>query len=193
MTGTIEIWRDVVGYEGQYLISSLGRIKGIDRIARRGNFSVRVPGLIKKVSINNRGYYSITLCKDARYRHFVIHKLVAQAFIPNPENKEYINHKDGNKLNNNINNLEWCTVSENNQHAYDIGLKVGAALGKFGADNPSSKPVLLIARDNKIIEFAGIHEAARATGLNASSICAALRGRAESCGGYKWEYKNIAV
>jgi len=186
----MENWKDIKGYEGLYQISDKGNIKSIDRSVVRENHFIKLKGQLKQCSINNRGYYSTTLCKNSHYQHFVIHKLVAIAFIPNPDNKEYINHKDGNKLNNSVDNLEWVTMSENNQHAYDIGLKIGAATGLFGALNPSSKPIYMLSKSGDIIkEFPGIHEAARELNLSATNICAAINGRSGSCGGYKWIHK----
>lgn len=130
----IEIWKDIVGFEDRYQISNLCRVKSL---------MCHNPGLgwIKREKIISHriskagNYYVVTL--RLNYKTFVkkVHKLFAIAFIPNPENKKFVNHKDGIKLNNDINNLEWCTSSENNQHAWDTGLKIR----KYGEDNHCSK------------------------------------------------------
>jgi len=187
-----EIWKDVVGYEGIYQVSNYGNVRSIDRIIKRGNHSFTKKGQIKATGINNRGYCDIMLCKGAKYEHHVVHKLVALAFIPNPENKDFINHKNGNKLNNCVDNIEWVTMSENNQHAYNTGLKIGAATGKFGELNHSSKAICMVNKTTgKVIkEFSAIHDAAREMKLSATGICAAIKGRSSSCGGYKWIYKT---
>ena len=106
-----EIWKDVEGYESLYQISNFGRIRKFSK------------NRILILSVwDSDGYNSITLSKDNSPLSFLVHRLVAQAFIPNPENKPQVNHIDGNKKNNHVENLEWVTASENMQHAYDNGL-----------------------------------------------------------------------
>ena len=109
-----EIWRWISGFEGLYQISNFGRVKSF---SRRGTSKK-----IIKPWINRQGYLIVDLCKNSKSKHFPVHRLVAQAFIPNPENKPEPNHEDGNKFNNHVSNLKWATKSENIQHAMDIGL-----------------------------------------------------------------------
>ena len=119
-----EEWRDVRDYEGLYQVSNLGRVKSISY----ENEKIRKPVLCKP------GYFSMVLYKNNLPQSARIHVLVAQAFIPNPKNKAYVNHKDGNKLNNRLENLEWLTPSENLRHALDTGLKKSGhehSLAKF--------------------------------------------------------------
>lgn len=112
-----EIWAWVSGYEGLYQISNFGRIKSFPRNGTGKEIKILRPGLTKD------GYLRIYLYKNNTPRRFNIHRLVAETFISNSENKPHVNHKDGNKFNNCVKNLEWSTVAENNQHAYDAGLK----------------------------------------------------------------------
>lgn len=192
----MEIWKDINGYYGFYQVSNIGNVRSLNRVVpREGKGSLRLKGHLKLSTVNNRGYYSTTLCKNGIYRHFAIHCLVARAFIENLENKEYVNHKDGNKLNNCVSNLEWNTMSENNKHAYDTGLKKGSALGLYGINNPSSKSICMVdINTNEIIrEYPAIHDAARKLNLSATGICAAIKGRSNSCGGFKWIYKSKAA
>ena len=117
---TKEIWKDIQGYEGLYQISNLGRIKSLERmIITSNNITKKISEKILKPCLRKNGYYSIVLQKNNKSKYYTIHRLVAKEFIPNPNNLPQVNHKDGNKLNNNINNLEWCTNSDNTQHGYD--------------------------------------------------------------------------
>lgn len=120
-TNIEEIWKDVVGFEGLYQVSSSGRIKRLHRITNGFNW----PSMILSTYHNNvTGYIKVGLKipKGKQINHSV-HRLVAKAFIPNPENKSDVNHINGIKSDNRIENLEWCTESENGKHAFRIGLK----------------------------------------------------------------------
>ena len=118
-----EEWRDVAGYEGLYKVSNLGRVKSFFK----GIEKFRKPVLARP------GYFSLVLYKNNIPKSVRIHVLVAQAFIPNTEHKAYVNHIDGNKLNNRADNLEWLTPSENLRHALDMGLK------KSGTEHSGAK------------------------------------------------------
>lgn len=187
-----EVWRDVINYSGLYQVSNTGNVRSIDRCVKHSrNGHINIKGQLIKQRINNRGYYSLSLCKDGKYKHCVVHKLVAESFIKNNSNKPFINHKDGNKLNNLFSNLEWCTCSENNQHAYDVKLKIGAGFGKLGKDNPSSKPVLQIDKiTGKIIrEFDSLHDVQRELGYKVTNLSAACRGIVKTSNGFMWNFK----
>ena len=114
-----EIWKDVKGYEGLYQVSNIGRIKSLPRKTNNQYNN----GLIRKLVIRNNGYYFINLYKNNKSKLFTVHRLVAIAFLCNPNNLPCVNHIDGNKLNNNVNNLEWCTYHENEIHAFLKKLK----------------------------------------------------------------------
>lgn len=121
-----EIWKDIEGYEGLYQVSSLGRVKSLDRYVNcpiNGINAKRLaPGKILFLGCRNR-YPFITLYKTNISKTFSVHWLVAKAFIPNPENRKEINHLNGSRLDNNVSNLEWCTHSENIRHADKTGLR----------------------------------------------------------------------
>ncbi len=118
-----EIFKDIPGYEGLYQVSNLGRVRSLDR-TRKGayNKAIAIKGRILKSSVSNKGYELVGLCKNSVSKKKTVHRLVMLAFIPNPNNLPIINHIDGDKLNNNISNLEWCDYKHNSKEAARIGL-----------------------------------------------------------------------
>ena len=119
-----EIWKDISGYVGYYKVSNFGRVKSVKRVTRSGRtVNERV------LSASGNPYLQVALSKDGYICNVRVHRLVAHAFIPNPNNLPCVNHKDENKLNNHADNLEWCTVSYNNDYS-GVGLK--ATLSKLG-------------------------------------------------------------
>ena len=134
----MEIWKDITGYEKYYQVSDLGRVRSLDRMINAPQGKRMSSGIMLAPVINIRsGYYYTALHKEGRLKMAKTHRLVAIEFISNPENKPYINHKDGNKSNNNISNLEWVTFSENMKHAFKIGLI--KPHGVKGEKNPAHK------------------------------------------------------
>lgn len=127
----MEVWKDVVGYEGQYQVSNYGRVKSLPRLAVRPQGNYMTKERILKPQPVKGGYLAIRPRKDGIRLSKLIHVLVAEAFIPNPENKPEVNHKDLDKTNNHVDNLEWNTRSENMKHAYDNGVVDVAKALKF--------------------------------------------------------------
>ena len=122
----MEEFKSVEGYEGLYAVSNAGRILGL----KRNRF--------RKLDESNDGYLQVALCKDGDYKVFLVHRLVARAFIPNPNNFPQVNHKDCNKKNNLVDNLEWCTGKQNMKHARMHGRSGNLDFG-FGEVNPNHK------------------------------------------------------
>lgn len=104
-----EIWKDIPGYEGKYEVSNLGNVRSL-------NYNHTGEIKLLKQGTNKKGYKLVNLCKNGKQKCYLIHRLVAMTFIPNPNNLPIINHKDENKVNNNVKNLEWCTIAYNNNY-----------------------------------------------------------------------------
>lgn len=126
-------WYDIKGYEGFYKINKNGDVRSLDRITDCGKYKRKEKGIIIKQRIRN-GYKAVSLNKNGKSKSFNIHRLIAINFIKNENNKPCINHIDGNKLNNEIYNLEWVTHKENNNHAIKLGLSE-----VVGSKNKNSK------------------------------------------------------
>lgn len=136
-----EIWKDIIlphiSYEWLYQVSNLWRIKSVWRYDILWRYTEEI---IRKLSISN-WYYRLWLNKDWKSKQYLVHRLIAQAFIPNPENKPYINHIDWIRSNNKLDNIEWCTSRENNIHRYNVLLCKKANVWKFWALHKQSKKV----------------------------------------------------
>jgi hypothetical protein len=175
-----EIWRDIKDYEGLYQISNLGRVKSVERIVKRGTNFKPVRERVLKMG-DKDGYKYVILSKSGKTKTGWIHRLVAQAFIPNPDDLPCINHKDENPSNNHVNNLEWCTHSYNNSYN-DIRIK--AARNK-------RKPIIQYSKDGTFIrEWSHAREASEALGLSKRAIYECCVGRSKTSGGYIWKRKE---
>ena len=149
----MEIWKDIKNYEGLYEISSYGRVRAKYRqfVGKDGKVKKYSEKMLKAdLSIIKRGYVRITLSKDYVAKRFQVHRLVAEHFISNPENKPFVNHIDNNGLNNHIENLEWCTHSENMLHAQKQG-RLFSSQSKGGSIGGQINTQKSLANANKLI------------------------------------------
>lgn len=184
------IWKDVEGYDGKYQISSSGEVRSFSRWAN---------GRILKGGIcgNPGPYRYVDLIKehrDDKKMHY-IHRLVAYHFLDNPDNKKEVNHIDGNTLNNDVTNLEWCTRKENVSHASKMNIYVNSHIHQRGKLNPNSKAVIQKdLRGNFIKEWESVNQVMRECGFRASEIFKCCNPskypHCKTAFGYKWEYKN---
>lgn len=186
-----EIWENIKGYEGIYQVSNLGNIKSVNHYVMNNGIKQLRKGNVLKKNINVWGYEGVVLYKNGIGKRHTVHRLVANAFINNPDNKKEINHIDGNKLNNCVSNLEWCTRSENMKHSYRTGLEKTPILS--GKDNLRSKAIIQYdLNDNYIREFESMGMAStflknKSADRSISKCCNGLRKTAY---GYKWRFKS---
>ncbi len=167
----MEQWKDIKGYEGRYQISNLGRVKGLPINEK---FYKRSDEIILKTFVCGSGYQEVILTVNGERKPKLIHRMVAEAFVPNPDGKEEVNHKDGNKFNNECTNLEWVTPSENIRHSYDALLNKGRG-----------KKVVCV-ETNEV--FDSIKEAAEKNNLQKPLIWKCCNGKQQTTGGYHWQY-----
>lgn len=182
----MEKWKDIHGCEGLYQVSNYGRVKNLSRIVDGKLNSIRrIPEKILSPRYDSRHCYRVVLHKDGIRSEVKIHRLVAQAFIPNTENKPFINHIDGNPLNNHVDNLEWCTPSENTLHAIRLGLQKV----RTGVSHPGIRPVIQYSLEgNEVKRFDFIRQAANETSISEYAIAQCLRGNNKTSGGFIWKY-----
>lgn len=175
-----EEWRDIKGFEGLYQVSNMGRVKSMSRSVRANTCGVRIlPEKILREGESNSGYMLVVLCKEGKHHNKMVHRLVAEAFIPNPQNYAEVNHKDENKLNNNLNNLEWCN------RAYNVNYGTGVSR----CAKTKWKAVEMIDSDGCIIKhFCSALEAERQTKVSRKSISLVCLGKKREAGGYLWRF-----
>lgn len=178
-----EIWKDIPSYEGYYQVSNIGNFRSLPRIVKYKSTGTRnYPGKPLLTETAKDNYQRIVLMKDGKKIRYQAHKLVALAFIPNPENKPFINHIDGNKSNNKVENLEWCTASENMVHADKTGLR------DMSKHHPSNSKKIKCIETGEI--FISYLRAVKWLGKTATSISSLVRGTKVygKAFGYHWEF-----
>jgi hypothetical protein len=187
-----EIWLPVSGYEGRYEISNFGNIKALSR----PHYKRKSPILVKK-QLDRYGYHYVHISNGIKGRNIKVHRLVAIAFIPNPENKSDVNHIDGNKLNNHVSNLEWATIKENVRHAHDTGLRtmdhlIALSRTKKLSKNHRARAIIQYNLDGTIVrKWDCLWEAVLFFGKKTnSSIGNCCRGQQRTAYGFKWSYAD---
>lgn len=161
-----EIWRDITNYEDTYQISNLGNVRSKDRVVLYIDKRKRIfPGQTMKLNIDTKGYYKVNLRKNNKFKSLRIHKLVAEHFLKKEIGKNIVNHKDGNKLNNCVDNLEFVTISENTIHAIRVLKKDFTNGGKH-----SKKPIISIQKNNIYRFFDSVGSASKFFDLSRRTI-----------------------
>lgn len=162
------------------------KIEGYDySVSDRGDVRNDKTGAIKSARVTKCGYLLVNLYCKGSCKSFTVHRLVAAAFVPNPLNKEQVNHINGNKADNRAENLEWATPSENQQHRYRVLKKAKTTWNIEAAVNATHKSIR--CRDNGKV-YKSVTEAAKDNGLTVSSLSMCLTGKNKTCGGRHWEY-----
>lgn len=180
-----EVWKAVPGYEERYHVSNLGRVASI--LKYDINFGWKSKWEIISPRLHDSYCHVVNLWRGNKFKTFRVHRLVCMAFLINLENKKTVNHKDGNRLNNNLSNLEWATQAENNRHSYDVLKRTGSFLGKTGIKHHRSKPVARFC-DGKIIEkFESARQASITHGLVETAVANSAR-KGSKAGGMNWIY-----
>lgn len=172
----MELWKCIKGHEERYEVSNFGNIRSLDRVVTDVNGKIRkVKGRDMKKTVNNAGYYVVNIGKGNLQ---LVHRLVGEAFIYNDrDDRDCINHIDGNKLNNHHSNLEWVTKGENNIHSHENNL------------SNVKKPIRgTNLKTGEIIDFESARQAEREVGVSYRLISATCNGRQKSAGGYRWEF-----
>ncbi len=166
---------------GIYQVSNLGRIRGLERNVKRNNNIYHWKEKIISPFIGNNGYYRLFLSHNGKKERVSIHRVVAKAFIPNPENKPMVNHKNGIKTDNRVENLEWNTAKENTNHALRNGLR----------KPQKTKRIIQLDKENKVIKiWNSAREAGNQLNINHTHIYECCRGQLKTASGYIWRYEK---
>lgn len=172
----MEEWKDIQGYEGLYQISNLGKVRSL-KFHRQNIIRELQPFR------NLKGYLRVELHKNNKNKIHMVHILVAQHFIPNPENKKQVNHINAIKTDNKVENLEWCTPSENIKHSWENGLQKGSA----------KKVEQYDTKGNFIREWENQTKAAKKLNINQGNISSCCLEKRTEAGGYVWRYKKEEI
>ena len=168
-----ETWKDIEGYEGLYQVSDFGRVRSLDRKDARGN---RIKGTVLAGGSDGKGYRTIALCRDGDVKNNLTHRLVAKAFLDNPNNLPEVNHKDEDKENNAVSNLEWCTSRYN--------IMYGTRTKR--AAKAKERPIYVVSGSGHRYFFSSTKKAAELLGLDGCNVSECLHGKRKHHHGFSF-------
>lgn len=179
-----EIWKPIEGYEGLYEVSNFGRVRSLDRYVRNNDaYNRKICGKIMKPHMNENGYMIVSLRNGGeRHKKYRVHRLVALAFLPNPNNYTDVNHKDEVKHHNNLDNLEWCNRSYNSLY--------GTAQERLSKHKYHPVEMRDVNNGRIIRKFESIKQASQDMNIKRSHISRVCRGERKTAGGYIWRYAD---
>lgn len=196
----MEIWKDVVGYEGLYQVSTNGRVRSVGRVNSYGR---RQKERIRRPTLNKNGYLYVCLRRDSESKNKLVHRMVAEAFIENPDGLRTVNHKNEVKTDNRADNLEWMSLADNLRYGTHVERATknkpdmhGARhpnYGRRGAGAQTHKGKVIatkVADPSVVIEFDTAATAARELGINTGRLCETLQGKRKSYHGYYWRRED---
>lgn len=180
-----EIWKDVKGYENKYQISNLGRVKSIERKTPFRNSFITINERILKEIVDKDGYKVVNLYNKGKRKMFKIHRLVAEAFIPNPDNLPQINHKDENKQNNCVENLEYCDARYNINYGHR-----NTKASQTSFNGKKSKKVCQYTLCGELLKvWPSVHETGR-NGFDSTGVSSCCNGKIKTYKGFKWSFET---
>lgn len=190
MNELVEIWKPVVGWEDSYMVSSFGRVKSLDREVQKKDGSIQIyKEKIKEPTPGKNGYLRVNLYAECKYKTCLVHRLVAEAFLPNPENKPQVDHIDGNRNNNALFNLQYVDKITNQLNPNTRTKMSLSHKGKPSNWHKDEKKKIQFNTDGKIIKiWDTTNDAKDLIGISRQVINDACSGRCKSAGGYKWQY-----
>lgn len=185
-----EVWVPVVGFEELYSVSNYGGVRSEDNIiVSKNGVKKRHKGRLLRIRKNRTGYGIVFLSANGRPKPYQVHRLVADAFIENPNSFPCVNHKNGIRDDNRVENLEWCTYSYNNSYPYKALNKKGTWHNCFESKNPNAKPCIQVFPNGNTIEYSCAIRASKETNVPVKNICATCRGEQKTAGGFGWRWK----
>jgi hypothetical protein len=173
-----EVWKDIPNFEKYYQASDYGRIRSLPRtvtqMGHKSNYTRILNGKVLHPRLQNANYYVVWLSKEGEIYPQLVHRLIAKAFISNTKNEPCVNHKNGNKIDNQIGNLEWCSYSENIEHSHNIAGR-----------KKTTKPIICVDLNR---EFKSQTDAAQELNISRCSISHALNKKSKTAGGFIWKF-----